>query len=169
MYGTTYRYPKMVSFFILLLFVISCYGIISFFYAGKTVQFLLAAYAAPVLLYFSIIEYFVITEIDEKKIKVSSKNFIRQRQLDWSDIEAIIDDSPFPRLQFTHIYHLMPKRVFSEKPKKRIIITTYFRNYRDLLKEIVQRVSPGTKVDPSILKLTNLTQEDIGKLYKQAQ
>lgn len=90
---------------------------------------------------------------------------MQPRELKWSEIETVVTDYFLKWLQFTHLYYLIPKEQFLEKSKPRVIISTYFKDYQDLLREIVFRIPPETRVEKNILKLLNLTKEEIGKKY----
>lgn len=162
----TYRYSPFPPILLFLLFLLGCYLTIEAYYSKSLEQLILYIIFTPGMLWGCFLTLFVTISVSDQSVMLESKNFMNSRQINWLDIEAVIDDSPFPRFQFTHIYHLIPKRKSLEKPKKRIILTTYFKNYKDLLKEVVLRVSPDTKIDGNILKLTGLTQQDIGKCYK---
>lgn len=123
----------------------------------------------PITCWGILLNFYSRATITNDSIRVDSRKFMPPRQLNWSDIESVIDDVPIfvSRLPYMHKFNLIPKIKFGEPRKKWVILTAYFKDYKDLLKEVVQRVSPGTKVDASILKLTSLTQQDIGRLYKQ--
>lgn len=137
---------------------------------GKIGQsFFLKFLGIPAGIWLTLYGSYATITVDEKQIEKKSSIFMSSRRLEWKDVKSVIDDAFFYSLPFGHKYNLIPKQELFKRKKEWIIIQDCFKNYRDLLKEVVLRVSPDTKVDASILKLTSLAQQDIGRLYKQVE
>jgi len=161
-----YRYKRWTIIFTFLLFI--TFLIFSFWnYLTLRDKLLFRLIGIPSAIWLILYCFYVRISIDSRGINWESGILILSRQLMWDDIEIIVDDSLFPRLQFTHKYNLIPKQNHFEKRKKWIVIPACFQNYKDLLKEVVLRVSPDTKIEASILNLTGLAQQDIGRFYKR--
>lgn len=125
----------------------------------------------PITCWGILLNFYTRATITDDSIRVDSRKFMPPRQLNWPDIASVIDDVPpfLGRFPYMHKFNLIPKIKFGEPRKKWAILTAYFKDYKDLLKEVVFRVSPDTKVDASILKLTGLSGQDIGRLFKQEE
>ncbi len=163
----TYTYSPWGS---LLMLASTPIGVLLMFRSFHTANigfFVFCIVGIPLVIWQSSVFFFLEAHLDDITIKLRSKNARPLRELRWADIDRVVDDSPFPWWRATRIFHLIPKWNVYERPKKRITLTTHFHHYRDLLKEVVWRVSPDTKVDARVLHLTGLTSQDIGRLYQR--
>ena len=160
-----YVYGRTGAIFMMVLVVLICWIAIINFYEGKILNFLFFITGVALGIWQSRILFFLKARLDNDGIALISKSQAPLRVLSWNDIDQIVEDSPFPKWTCTHLYHLLPRRMPYKNLKKRLTLSTHFKNYHELLRNIVLRVSPETKVDASILQLVGLTPQDIGKLY----
>lgn len=105
---------------------------------------------------------------DEKIIKINRK-VKSYYELKWIRVDRIIEDIPFKWFRWMYVFHLIPKKEFNNKNGRWFSIANDYKNYTELLKDIIYRVSSNTPVDKFILEITGLSKEDIGKLYSDKE
>ncbi len=123
-----------------------------FLFLGSSVIFILA-YTA---IFSSII-------INDRKICYKIGSIVTKYSwLDWEEVGYIIDD----HFLCWHFFHVRPNEKVAKERNSGIMVTNFgMKNHKDLLTQIILYVKPNTKIDETILKRVNLTQEDIGKNF----
>lgn len=145
-----YPYRKNGIGIILAISIIGLMLAIRSYNANQVLQALLYFFCAAMLIKQSFTCFFLEAHIDNNSIALKTRQILL-KELEWINIDRIIDDSPFPWWKSARIYHLMPKWNPYGPPKKRLTLTASFKNFPELVTEIIVRVPPGTQVDPSIL------------------
>lgn len=87
-----------------------------------------------------------------------------KKELYWNEIGHIFDDYVQPILFYPpyklHIFHLMPKDNVS-KPFKRISISWWIKDYKDLLLQVVSHVGPEVVIDDFVYKFLDKYKKDL--------
>lgn len=90
--------------------------------------------------------------ITDAHIRFEATHLFPSRELAWSEIGYVKFDSiggtgDAPSLD---AYVLIPR---DRRSRKRVLFGPWIANYKQLLREILERVSPDTKIDPDIFRI----------------
>lgn len=151
-----YKFKKIVIIAILILTGIFIFMSKIYYFEHKTIY---------LIVNFAVILIFIIhgipalitgkTIINDWGIKESEIYWGRYRvkELKWDEIGYIVDDYVSPILFYPpykwHIFHIMPKD-YIIKPFKRISISPGMRDYKELLKKVVEHVSSDVVIEDYI-------------------
>ena len=90
--------------------------------------------------------------INDTSIRLEAAHLLPSRELAWSEIGYVKSDliggtGDAPSL---NAYVLIPRDRHS---RKRILFGAWIANYKQLLREILERVPPDTKIDPDVFQI----------------
>lgn len=145
----TYPYNKSVTVFkIITVSIVFLLFLIKLLNSTNTIWVILISSFYLLCIYGYYLDFSVEIQVDDKTIRLKHKKLCRD--ILWSDIAMVMDDSFFPWIRFLHWYHIVPKGNFLEK-NKRIIINSGYENYVDLLREVVFHLPPDARKIVSFL------------------